>query len=67
MPLDKPAPTRRLRIEKAPVAAKRAEATNQSTTRGDGSPLSPALVKFIHLLADAAVEESMKKRGGGES
>lgn len=64
MPLDKPAPLRRPRIEKAPAAAKRTEATRQSTTRDDGTPLSPALVKLIHLIAAAAVRESMKSGGG---
>jgi hypothetical protein len=65
MPLDKTVPIRRPRIEKAPDAAKRTEAHKQSTTRADDTPLSPALVKFIHVLAAAAVRASMKKHGGG--
>ncbi len=64
MPLDKTVPIRRPRIEKAPAAAKRTEATRQSTTRRDDTPLSPALVSFIHFLAAAAVRRSMKKIGG---
>jgi hypothetical protein len=64
MPLDKPAPIRRPRIEKAPAAAKRTEATRQSTTHGDGTPLSPPLVKLIRLLARAAARDAFKNGAG---
>jgi hypothetical protein len=55
---------RAARKEKAPADANRTEAPNQKTTRGDGTPLSPALVKLIHLLAAAAVRQSIKKGDG---
>jgi hypothetical protein len=64
MPLDKPAPIRRPRNEKAPDAAKRTEATRQSTTPGDGTPLSPPLVKLIRLLARAAARDAFKNGAG---
>jgi hypothetical protein len=51
--------------EKASADANRTEAPNLETTRTDDTPLSPALVKFIHVLAAAAVRESMKKGGSG--
>jgi hypothetical protein len=61
MPLDKSAPIRRPKIEKAPAAAKRTEVTRQSTTRGDDTPLSPTLVKLISLLARAAARDAFAK------
>ena len=64
MPLEKSASTGQARIEKASADANRTEATRQSTTREDDTPLSPELVKFIHFLAAAAVRRSMKKPGG---
>jgi hypothetical protein len=52
------------KIEKAPADTNRAEAQVQNTTRRDDTPLRPALVKLIHLLADALVREQLRKSGG---
>jgi hypothetical protein len=52
------------KIEKAPADANRAEAPNRKSTRRDDTPLSPALVKLIHIIADALVREQLRKGGG---
>jgi hypothetical protein len=52
------------KIEKVPADANRTETPNRKSTRKDDTPLSPALLELIHLLADALVREQLRKGNG---